>query len=137
MKRQQGFTLIELLIAIAIIGLLLAVAVPSWQSFMIKAKRSEAKVMLTEVANEQMRYFTENNRFASTMFLLGYSASPQKTENGNYRVGIQQTTPSSFVLVAIPESGTSQAKDTECNRLTLTSSGVKGITGTGTAADCW
>ncbi len=137
MKKQSGFTLIEVLVAVAILGLLVAVAFPSWQGFLIKTKRSEAKVLLTEAANEQVRYFTENNRYASSMTQLGYGSDRYLSENGNYGVEVQSSTASSYTLVAIPESGSSQVDDTDCGRLTLTSTGVKGTTGSATPADCW
>lgn len=137
MKKNNGFTLIEIVIALAILGLLMAVALPSWQSFMIKTKRTEAKVLLTEVANEQVRYFTENNRYAKSMTQLGYGSDRYLTENGNYSVRVATSTASTFSLVAIPEAGTSQVNDKECLRFTLNSSGVKGVTGTAVAEDCW
>ena len=65
-RRQGGFSLIELVIAVAIIGILASVAVPNFQSFMIKSKRAEAYTQLTDVYRKQMAFYLENKRYGTT-----------------------------------------------------------------------
>lgn len=64
--RTQGFSLIELVVTVMVIGILVLVAYPAYQSYVIKARRSEAKVGLTELAQYQEDYYTDLNQYAST-----------------------------------------------------------------------
>jgi type IV pilus assembly protein PilE len=64
--RQPGFTLIELMIVVVILGILAAVAYPSYQKYAKQTRRSDAKIVLTQAANQQERYFTECNYYART-----------------------------------------------------------------------
>jgi type IV pilus assembly protein PilE len=64
MMIKNGFTLIELLIAIAIIGILAAIAYPSYQDSIQKTRRAEAQAIMIEYASFAERSFTENNNYA-------------------------------------------------------------------------
>ena len=134
MNKQVGFTLVEILIAVAILSILMAIAVPSYNSYVMQSRRTDATVLLIQAAGEQQRYFTENNQFAPDMTTLGYGADDEPTENGHYTVASALTT-NGFVLTATPQGA--QISDTICGNLTINSVGVKGKSGSGTVADCW
>lgn len=55
-KRVAGFTLIEIMIAIAIIGVLAAIAIPNYQKYMVRGKQAGAKAVLLEIAQRQAQY---------------------------------------------------------------------------------
>jgi len=64
-RRRRGFTLIELMIVVAIIGVLAAVAIPSFLNYQLTSKRSEAYANLGALAKAQKAYFAEFNAFVS------------------------------------------------------------------------
>lgn len=134
MKQQKGFTLIEVMIVVAILGIIAAIAIPSYSSFMNKTRRVDAITILSEVAGEQQRFFSENNRYAGAMTEMGYANDPTLSEEGLYSVSIDNPTPTSYVLTATPVAGEAQAGDTECGAFTLNSGGVKG---SDNGVDCW
>lgn len=61
-----GFTLVELMVAVAIIGILIAVAVPSYNQYLIRANKSAAKAVLLEAASRQEQYIVQNRAYFLT-----------------------------------------------------------------------
>ena len=80
---EKGFTLIELLVVIIIIGILAAIALPSFLNQSNKAKQSEAKAYVGTLNKGQQAYFTEKNRFGADVAILGIGVKTT-TENYNY-----------------------------------------------------
>jgi len=137
-RKTGGFSLIEVLIVVAIIGIIAAVAIPSYTSYMEKARRADAASFLTEVASEQFRFFSEYNRYGTTMAELGYgNDAVENSKEGFYTVSITSNSDTNYLLTAAPVAGGPQANDTECGSFTLSSSNQKGVTGTASAAECW
>ena len=135
--RQVGFTLIEILIAVAIIGIIAAIAVPSYSQYLRDARRTDAITFLSEVAGEQVRYFSDNNQYATDMQELGYgSAATFVTPEGHYQVSVSNPGGTGrFLLTATPVATGRQASDTECKAFTISDTGVRQNTGYNT--DCW
>ena len=135
-RPARGFTLIELLIAVAIVGILAAIAVPSYSAWVTKTRRTDATIFLVEAAGEQVRFQSENNRYATTMEELGYGAGTIGTEEGHYSVAVAAGAgATSFELVATPVPGGPQAGDAECGSFRISATGAR-TTSTG-SADCW
>jgi len=106
---------------------------------MLKSRRVDATTFLTEVAGEQVRFYSEYNRYTDKMSELGYGdEDTADSDEGYYTVSITApATGDSYVLTAAPIAGGPQANDTDCASMTLNSSGQKTITGTSTAESCW
>jgi type IV pilus assembly protein PilE len=146
-KGTRGFTLIELMVVIAIVALLVMVAMPAYDGYVRKTKRSIGKAELMSVMARQEQFFVNNKQYATTLTALGYSASPYAiNQDGDevavtaasriYQIAISDTSATAFTLQAVPQG--SQAKDTQCGTLQITSVGVKSIVGgSGTVSDCW
>lgn len=138
-RAAKGFTLVEVLIVVAIIGLLAAVAMPSYQSYVQKSRRSDAKSALMDAANRQQQFLLNRGTYTTNMRDLGYAADPANSPDNFYQfdaaacgAGVPLTR--CFQLTATPVG--SQAGDAGCTTFTLTSGGVRGATGT-TPNQCW
>jgi len=85
LRNERGFTLIELLVVIIVIGILSAIALPSFLNQASRAKQSEAKQNVGALNRAQQAYYLENNEFGSTVQLLGVGILEQ-TPNYSYAV---------------------------------------------------
>jgi len=65
-RRQSWFSLVELLMVVAVVGILAAVAIPNFQSFLMKSRRAEAYTQLSEIYRKQMAFYLENKRYGTT-----------------------------------------------------------------------
>lgn len=130
MKKHSGFTLIELMIVVAIIGIMSAIAYPSYTSYMKKSARADAKVGLVKLADKQERFYLQNNAYTATITDLGTDSGV--SEEGYYNFTIASANlVNGFVLTATAVAGKSQANDTDCTVMTLSSTGVK------SPSTCW
>ena len=129
---QRGFTLIELMIAVAIVGILASIALPSYQDYVRKGRRADAQAFMHEVASRQQHFLVDRRMYASTLDALGLAAPSSVSPHYNLPLTnvINNVQPMGFTLQAAPIGG--QARDT-CGTLTLNAQGAKGADKGG----CW
>jgi len=126
-KRMHGFTLIELMITVAIIGILTAVALPSYRSYIERGQRARAKTVLLEAAQFMERYRSSNFKYVDASAVAptlptNLQVSPAE---GTRRYDITLTaTASAFTLTATPSGWA----DNICQNLTINNLGVKSQT---------
>ena len=153
-QAQSGFTLIELMIAVVVVGILSAVAIPNYRIYVQKAERGAAKAVMLNIAQTQERYFTNNGTYIAIAALptaapagfQNYSGS--STSSVKYNITVAAGLLSGAGTAAITDNYTIAATpvstDTLCGVLKLDSSGAKaigqppgGTAPTGTVATCW
>ena len=140
MRRCRGFSLLELLITLGIVAILLTVALPAYQSSVIKSRRSDAMAALVEAAGRQEQWRFAAGRYTDDLLELGYAEDPMTSDEGHYRITADtcggDSLASCFLLTATPAPGSPQSNDGRCATLTLDARGARGATGTDPAG-CW
>ena len=129
-KYMRGVTLLELMIVVVIIGILTAIAYPSYTRFVERAKRTEAKALLLQIAIDQERFYLQNSTFGDMADLL--FDEPQITDSEAYSVTITANNASNFSATATYQLSGEEAG--KCITFTIDGRGTK------TSApdtDCW
>jgi len=138
-KKNTGFTLIELMIVVAIIGIIAAIAYPSYQDQVRKGKRSDGLSSLMEMMAKQERFYTENNVYTTTLTQLGYTVDANLKANSNesyYKLSaVDCSAGSDFSCITL--TADPQFDDALCDNLTYNSKNQKTENGTGTVDNCW
>lgn len=122
----KGFTLIELMIAVAIIGILMAVALPSYRDYMYRSRRSDAINALSQITQAQERWRANRSAYASSFSDLGLSFPNNLTTAGHYSlslvgigVGAAANFDSGYTVTATTASGSPQSNDLKCATLSV------------------
>ncbi|MES2757306.1 MAG: type IV pilin protein [Pseudomonadota bacterium] len=129
-RRQRGVTLIELMVVVVIIGIVSAIAYPSYTRHVLKSNRSNAQAMLMENAQFLERYFTVNNTYANAAVVSAVVPKGATGSGVKYNVSFS-VTPSvtGYTVQAVPVN--SQTGDS-CGTLTLAHTGAQTP-----ATGCW
>lgn len=134
---QKGFTLIELMIVVAIVGILAAVAYPSYAEYIRRGHRADARAGLLQAQQWLERAATASGQYPLALpATLTWSTDTTK----RYTIGFKGApTTSTFTLIATRNAGGPQADD-RCGDFTVTNTGLRGADnlGTGTTVEqCW
>lgn len=134
-QAQKGFTLIELMVVVAIVGILAAVAYPSYIKHVTKSNRSAAQGFLMTLSNKQEQYMLDARAYADTLAKLGITTVPSEVSK-NYTIAVaanNAATPPSYTITATAIPGGGQASnDAACSPLSLDQTGAKSP-----ASGCW
>lgn len=131
-QRKAGFTLIELMITVAVIGILAAIAYPSYMDSIRKSRRSDAINDLSAIALAQEKWRANKTTYGTLANVWGGVTT---TSGGYYTLAVATNTATAFSVTATAVSGTSQANDTGCTVFTINERGP--LTDTDTLKACW
>lgn len=118
MKKQKGFTLIEMIIVVLIVGILGAIALPSYKDYVRKARRTEAQGVLEGLAQAMEQHFTQNSTYLTTITGSAPKSpdiyptqAPIDGAVKYYNLVVTQVTATTYTLQAQPIAGSDQASN--------------------------
>ena len=137
--QARGFTLIEMMIVVAVIGILAAIAYPSYQRYVTESRRSAAEACLSQYALYMERFYATNLSYAETSSGTAVSLPTLdcSTElSSYYTFSLSAVASRSYTLDAAPQS-TQASNDSDCGTLSLDETGAKGASGSSGGSSCW
>jgi type IV pilus assembly protein PilE len=123
LKLEKGFTLIELMIVVTIIAILSAIALPSYNQYIIRSNRAAAQSAMMDIANRQQQFLLADREYADAAKLTasGYVLPTEVSDKYGLEINVDNlATPPTFEIILTPTG--SQATD---GNLTLNSEGAK------------
>ncbi|MES0873359.1 type IV pilin protein [Sinimarinibacterium thermocellulolyticum] len=141
---HRGFSLIELVIVVAIVGILAAIAYPSYRDSVVKSKRRAAQACLSEYAAFMERFYTTNLRYntdlaGNPVSLPALDCASAQNAGQHYTFRFPQGNPPTatrYTLQAVPIGAQAQ-QDAKCGSLSLDQSGARSVSGSAGVAHCW
>ena len=117
-RRERGFTVIDLMVALAIVAILVRIALPAYQAYIVRGSRQAAQSELVQLATAQEKIFLNSNSYTANVTTAytglstgGLGVTSGKTKDGRYTITLPTATATTFQLQAAPVSGTPQAGD--------------------------
>ncbi len=153
-KTGHGFTLIEVMIVVAIIGILAAIALPSYRESVAKSRRADAQRALMEAEQYMRRYFSARDTFEGVTLPASMAVSPRPGTDGSgtaaYNIQLIEgvgggtvvttTTAASASTFTLRATRTGNMTGDRCGDLTVTNTGRKSLSNNATGstlADCF
>lgn len=134
---MAGVTLLELMMVVVVVGILGAIAIPSYRAYTIRAHRTDAKNALLSLATSQERYYLANRTYG-TLAQLAAAGYPTTSEYGMYTLAVTVSDATTFTATAVPaagggSNGVDMTQDTQCGSFSIDARGVRGAS----SPNCW
>jgi type IV pilus assembly protein PilE len=136
LRHSRGITLMELMVVMAIVGILAAIAVPSYTAYVTRTHRAAARACLSESAQFMERYYTSSPNLSYVGADVALGCETDSGLDQRYTITLNNLAARTYTLVATP-IGTQLANDTKCGTLTLDQTGGRGASGSDGPAGCW
>ena len=144
-SRQCGVTLIELIVVMIIVGILAAVAVPTYRQYVIRSQRSDAKDALLALATQQEKFYLQCNTYATDIAgapdcVAGDLQGTDTSKNAWYDLAIDAADATSYTVSAAAAAAGNQYQDEACRTFRINERGIRTADNAGGAdntADCW
>ena len=140
---SRGFTLLEVLTVVIVLGVLAAIAIPSWQQHVLRTRRANAKEVLIQLQTAQERFFGRHARYATSDELTRAEPDglglPPAGDDAPYRLTLE-TAPDGLAFSATARANGAQAADAFCVAFSIDHVGMRTATdaaGVDRSMDCW
>lgn len=130
MRTQRGFSLLELMIAVAIVGILAAVALPSYQKSLVKSRRAAAQSFLLQVAQKEQQILVDARTYVAVTGNSGFPGSalaltvPDEVSR-EYAVTVTITTPANAPPTFTAKATPTGSRQTADGWVSITETGAK------------
>jgi type IV pilus assembly protein PilE len=139
-RHQRGVTLLELMAVVVVIGILGALAIPSYRQYVMRAQRVEAKTALLQLATNQERFYLTNRSYGTVAQLIAANLleADGKSERDAYQITVAGADATGYTATATPIAGgqVDMRDDSQCTTFSITAQGVRTATGSAPAS-CW
>ena len=139
-RAMLGMTLIELMTVVMIMAVIITIAVPGYQNYQMRARRTEAKTALLQLQTNQERFYLTNRTYGTVAQLVAANLlrAGGLSEQGTYTITIAGASATGYTATARPTSGADfdMTGDGQCTEFTINAQGVRGAAGS-QAASCW
>ncbi len=140
--KHHGFTLIEVLIVVAIIGIIAAIAMPSYSHYVTKSRRAQAASCLQEHVQFMERFYTTNLRYdqdagGNAVALPALGCTTENGLNTYYAFGFNGAVAARTYSLQASPLGAQATADAQCANLRIDQTGQRSITGPGAVKDCF
>ena len=144
-QQQRGVTLIELVVVTMIVGILAAVAIPTYRNYVIRSQRSDAKDALLTLATQQEKFYLQCNTYATAIAAApncgaGALQGAAASKNVLYTLAVVAANATSYTISAAAAVGGNQFQDTACRTFRINERGIRTAANSGGAdntAECW